>query len=159
MMKKVHYCKCRVNLSGQNCHTVIYNEFNPVTWPEVQVLMALHGDENVMDIVPVSIGEAWPSREKERLMQIYGPRVVEACFPGRAFRMELLMTGEEDLPMFLEPGAPSTKVHEPGNGNGDHPDDDDDDDDAAAKAPPSTTAVMKPGRHPRPVTPEMAKEA
>jgi hypothetical protein len=148
MASKIHYCRCRINLSGQNCHTVVYDQFNPVTWPEVQVLMQLHGEENVMDIVPVSIGECWVGQEKQRLVQIYGPRVVEACFPGRNFRMELLMTGDEQLPTYVEGGPSSTKVHPPTNG------DDEDDDDETAKVMPSTSAVMKPGRHLRPTPAE-----
>ena len=154
MIKKIHMCKCRINLSGQNCHTVIFSEFNPVSWPEVQVLMALHGEENVMDIVPASIGEAWPGREKERLVQLYGPRVVEACFPGRNFRMEMLMTGDEDLPVHVEGGAPSTKVATPGNGNGDDDEDDGGTEDASKKA--MMAPVFKPGRH---KPPEIPKEA
>jgi hypothetical protein len=155
MSKKIHYCKCRVNLSGQNCHIVNFNEFNPVTWPEVQVLMALHGEENVMDILPISIGEVYPNREKERLIQIYGLRVVEGCFPGRAFRMEMLMTGDEDLPPFVEGQAPSTKVATPGNG-----DDEDDGETETSKAAPATAPTFKPGRH-RPPSPllESAKGA
>jgi hypothetical protein len=153
-MKKIHYCKCRINLAGQNCHTVIYDAHNPVTWPEVQVLMALHDEENVMDIVPIGIGEVFhQAREKERLQSIYG-RIVEQCFPGRNFRMELMMTGDEDLPKYVE-GEISTKVAG-GNGNGDDEDDEDEGDDAAATALP----VFKPGRHHRPApTAEPPKEA
>lgn len=155
MTKKIHYCKCRLNLAGQNCHIVAYNEFNPVTWPEVQVLMALHGEENVMDIMPISIGEVYVGQEKERLVQIYGRRIVEACFPGRAFRMELLMTGDEDLPVHVE-GQVSTQPVAGKNGD----DDEDDGDDETGKPAPSTTPVFKPGRHARPTPPaEVPKEA
>ena len=104
MTKQVQYCRCRINLAGQNCHTIILNEYNPVTWPEVQILMQLHGEENVMDIAPVGIGEVWPSNEKTRLVNRYGVRVVEACFPGRNFRMEYMMTAETDLPRYDENG-------------------------------------------------------
>src|SRR3954462_3825940 len=97
-MSKVHYCRCRVNLAGQNCHIVSYDQHNPLTWPEVQVLQQLHGDENVMDIMPVRLGDAVPAREKERLVAIYGYRVVETVFPGRNFRMALMMTDDTQLP-------------------------------------------------------------
>ena len=50
--------------------------------------MFLHGEENVMEIMPVGIGETYPTNEKNRLASIYGFRPVEACFPGRSFRME-----------------------------------------------------------------------
>ena len=103
--QKVQYCRCKINLAGQNCHTVYFTEHNPVTWPEVQVLMFLHGEENVMDIMPVGIGETWPTTEKNRLASIYGSRPVETCFPGRSFRMEYLMTADTDLPFYVD-GVP-----------------------------------------------------
>jgi hypothetical protein len=103
-MQKIQYCRCKVNLAGQNCHTVNFDEFMPVTWPEVQVLMQLHGEENVMEIAPVGIGETYPSAEKNRLIGIYGKPVVETCFPGRAFRMEYMMA-DEALPWY-EDGKP-----------------------------------------------------
>jgi hypothetical protein len=152
MTKKIHYCRCRINLSGQNCHIVNYDEFNPVTWPEVQVLMQLHGEENVMDIIPVSIGEVYPTREKERLIQIYGFKVVEACFPGRAFRMDMMMTGDEGLPAYVEGQAPSTKIATPGNGE----DDEDDGETETAKAA-AIGPVFKPGRQRPALPPDIAK--
>ena len=142
-MAKIQYCTCRINLSGQNYHIVEYNADRPVTWPEVQVFMALHGEENIMNVMPVSVGEVYPSQEKERLIQLYGFKVVEACFPGRAFRMELMMTGDENLPPYIEGQMPSTKVQPNG-------DDDEDEDDEGVKEPPGVGATFKPGRHPRP---------
>src|SRR5207342_1983689 len=131
MSKQIQYCTCKVNLAGQNCHTVIYNEFNPVTWPEIQVLQALHGDENVMDIMPVGLGTVWPTEEKSRLIGIYGNRVVEACFPGRAFRMDYMMTEDVNLPRYEE-GKPSVLV--PPATNGDDEDDDGGEEVARAEA-------------------------
>lgn len=151
---KIHLCGCRINLAGQNCHIVNYDKFNPLSWPEVQVLQQLHGDENVMDIVPVSIGEATPGREKERLVAMYGSRVVETCFPGRNFRMQLLMTGDEDLSPYIEgepAGRSETSRSEPSaelqrNGDGDDDPDEVRRNLAAATAEP----VFKPSRHARP---------
>ena len=154
MTKQVQYCRCRINLAGQNCHTVIYDEYNPVTWPEIQVLMQLHGEENVMDVVPVGVGEVWPTQEKNRLAGIYGSRIVEQCFPGRAFRMDYMMTDDVDLPKYVE-GAISTRVAMPGNGNGD--DDEDDGEDEVMKNPP-LEPIFKPGRRGRPAA-EASKEA
>ena len=148
-MAKIHYCTCRINLSGQNCHIFHYDKFNPLTWPEVQVLMQLHGEENVMDVMPISIGEVSPSQEKERLRQIYGFRVVETCFPGRAFRMELMMTGDESLPVYVEGQAPKM--------NGD--DEDDDEDEVKRNLEGAGKPVFKPGKQRPPAHPEPAKEA
>ena len=96
------------------------------------MLQALHGDENVMDIMPIGIGEVWPTEEKNRLIGIYGREVVEACFPGRAFRMDYMMTDEVNLPRY-EGGKPSPPRSRPAitNGNGDDEEDDDGEDEVA----------------------------
>jgi hypothetical protein len=151
MSKQIQYCTCKINLAGQNCHTVIYGVQNPVTWPEVQVLQMLHGDENVMDVMPVGVGEVWPTEEKNRLISIYGHRIVEACFPGRAFRMEYMLTEEVDLPRY-DDGKPSTVVAPASNGD----DDDDDGEDEVAKAKANLEPIFKPARgrrSPPPPTP------
>ena len=143
MAKSIQYCVCKINLAGQNCHTVIYDKFNPVTWPEVQVLQALHGDEKVMDVMPVGMVEVWPTEEKNRLITIYGREVVEACFPGRAFRMDYVMTDEVNLPRY-ENGQLSTVVAPAiTNGNGDD-DEDDDGEDEIAKATTDLEPIFKP---------------
>jgi hypothetical protein len=155
MSKQIQYCTCKVNLAGQNCHTVIYGEHNPVTWPEVQVLQALHGDENVMDIMPVSLGQVWPTEEKNRLMSIYGYKVVEACFPGRAFRMDYMMTEDTALPYHME-SMPDLKAKAIANGNGDD-EDDDDSEDEVAKAKTQLEPIFKPsprGRRTPPPPPQ-----
>jgi hypothetical protein len=155
MTKKIQYCTCKINLAGQNCHTVIYGEFNPVTWPEVQVLMALHGDENVMDVMPIGIGEVWPTDEKNRLIGLYGGKIVEACFPGRAFRMDYTMTGEENLPLYANGEKVSVLVPTPGNGGGE--DEDDGEDEVARNlASAQLEPIFKPARGRKP---EQSKEA
>jgi hypothetical protein len=136
---QMHMCGCRINLSGQNCHIVNYDQFNALSWPEVQVLQQLHGDENVMDIVPISMGDAVPSREKERLVAIYGWKVVEACFPGRTFHMQLMMTGDNQLPVHVEGAAPQPD-----------PDDDDGDPGEVERNLAATTAAFRPSRAARP---------
>lgn len=171
-MKQIQYCRCKINLAGQNCHTVILDEYSPVTWPEVQILMQLHGEENVMDIAPVGIGEVWPTNEKNRLISKYGRRVVESCFPGRNFIMEYVMTADTDLPRYDEEGRllgaftqaptslappdprpapkeePRPPPQDPPGKDQDDGDDGDEDDVASAKATPSILApIFKPGRH------------
>jgi len=90
---KMHWCTCLIDLSGQGYHKYQFNQFDPVSWPEVQVLIALHGDENVMDIKACGIADVNPTQEKNRLLGKYG-LIVERVFPGRSFRMELTMPAE-----------------------------------------------------------------
>jgi hypothetical protein len=155
--QKIQYCTCKVNLAGQNCHVVFYSQFDAVTWPEVQVLQAIHGDENVMEIMPCGIGETWPTEEKNRLTAKYGHKVVEACFPGRAFRMEYMMTDDLSLPHYEE-GKPSTVVAAPAitNGNGD---DEEDEDDEVTKAQAALTPIFKPAPRGRRTPPPPDNEA
>ena len=154
-MANMHLCTCKVNLAGQGFTHVQFLETDPVSWPEAQVLIALHGDENVYDIKPVKTTDINHRIEKNRLLAKYG-WIVEKVFPGRNPRMEMLMPGEpEDQPRVDDDGKPV----EGGNGQPapapePAPDDDEDDDDAAVKTegaePPVAPAVFKPGRHPRP---------
>jgi len=139
---QMHWCTCRVNLSGQGYHIVKFEPSNPVSWPEVQVIMMIHGDENVTDVMPISISDAHPVREKERLIGKYGFPPVEACFPGRSFRMELMLGDNTELPKSDDFGAAISAEEE------DAP--------AGGLEPPLAPPVMRPGRQ-RP--PEVAKEA
>lgn len=148
---KMHLCSCKVNLSGQGLTLVHINEFDPVSWPEVQVLMLLHGEENVYDIKPVKITEVNHRMEKERLAIKYGWKPVEQIFPGRNPRMEMLMPGETETQPHVDDLGHAVSA----NGNGDKPtppDDEEDDDDAAVTTTdaPGVAPVFKPGRHPRP---------
>jgi len=158
--KTMQYCRCRINLAGQNFTVVNFDEFNAVTWPEIQVLMAMHGEENVMDIVPVGVTETYPTTEKNRLAALYGARIVEQCFPGRSFRMEFMMTEDADLPAYFdgravdgpkpppEPAKPAKPANPPPQDppGTDH-DDGEDEDTPAAAAAGKLEPIFKPGRH------------
>ena len=135
----MHWCTGKVNLSGQGFTIVVYEKQDPISWPEAQVLMALHGDENVYDLKPCANADVTARNEKERLLIKYGG-IAEKVFPGYSPRMEMLM-----------PGEPEQIAN--GNGNGEpHPGpapDDDEDDDGNGKPaePPAGPAVFKPGKH------------
>jgi hypothetical protein len=122
-INKMHWCACEVNLAGQGFTVLNFHEFNPASWPEVQVLMQIHGEENVFNIKPVRLSETTPRLEKDRLIAKYNYRDVEKAFPGRVFRMEMLMPGEDTdqvraaddgvaisgaEPEFAEPKGPTT---------------------------------------------------
>lgn len=147
---KMHWCTARVNLLGQGFHTVWFSPEDAVSWPEVQVLISLHGEENVFDIKPVSIAEVNSRLEKDRLIAKYG-MMVERVFPGRAFQMEMLMPAQtENLPASDNLGIP-TGEHPTGNGgNGNGEDDEDDDQPAQPDQSQPAPAAFKPGKHPRP---------
>lgn len=151
---KMHWCTGKANLSGQNYTIVVFEKSNAISWPEAQVLMALHGSENIYEIKPCLISDVDLRQEKDRLAAKYG-RIVEQVFPGYAPRMETLMPGEtEDQLLADAEGNPiqlaGARTPNATNGNGDGPDDEDDDDNGKPADPPSGPAVFKPGKHPPP---------
>lgn len=168
-MPKMHWCTARVNLAGNGYTVVWFDTTSMVSWPEIQVIMLLHGEENVFEIKARGIGETSIAAEKERLQLKYGFKPVEHVFPGRAPRMETLMPAEtQALPLTDMYGAivdPHALISANGNGHPveeppaptpppvppDNQDDDEDGEETAGPAePPSGPAVFKPGKHPRP---------
>ena len=163
-MQKMHWCTANLNLSGQGFTVIWFDATNPISWPEAQVLMVVHGEENIYDIKPIAIGETTVTDEKQRLVNKYRHQPVEHVFPGRNPRMETLMPAEtEPLPLansygLIESASVLVSV------NGTHPpveepppapkpppaDQDDDDDEEDAKPATPAPAVFLPGKHPRP---------
>jgi len=134
----MHWCTGKVNLSGQNFTIVVFDNISPISWPEAQVLMALHGEENVYDLKRCATTDTTPRAEKERLLLKYG-NVAEKVFPGYSPRMEALMPGEPEEQPHSNNGEPKPTPQ---------PDDDDDgDEDAKGVDPPAGPAVFKPGKH------------
>jgi hypothetical protein len=79
---------------GGDIRTVMpRGEFNPVSWPEIDVLRTLHGDEAVTDVKPIAKVQQTAKAEKLRLTHIYGAATVEDVFPGKNPQMELDMPG------------------------------------------------------------------
>src|SRR5262245_3320551 len=99
----MHWVTARVNLSGQNFYILDILAADPISWPEAQVLMALHGEENVFEIKPCGVSNSSPTGEKNRLLAKYPPKKVDEVFPGRMPRMEMCVPGyEEDHPNRLD---------------------------------------------------------
>ena len=61
---KMHWCTGKINLSGQGFMIVDVGAHEPISWPEAQVLMALHGDENVYELKPCAIARRSAVDEK-----------------------------------------------------------------------------------------------
>jgi len=132
----MHWCICKVNVAGQGFQVHEFNEHGPVSWPEVHVLSALHGEDNIYEIKPVRVSETTPRVEKERLMVKYGQAVVERTFPGRVFRMEMQMPGEEVDQARVSSEGDRLAIS----------DSSEDDDEADNSALPPPGAVFKPGK-------------
>jgi hypothetical protein len=89
-----HLCSCMIDNAGEGTNVLCRGAENPVPWPEIAVLMEVHGEQSVYDIRPVALGSReTPLREKERMMSIYGRDVVELVYAGKRFNMEFFMPG------------------------------------------------------------------
>lgn len=101
----MHYCEAKLKIAGDNRTIVVRDSFRPISWPEIDVLRALHGEDAVMDVKPFVHVERSAKDEKERLRQIYGP-VVEDIYPGRNPQMEMDAAGAklpEQIPLWRDP--------------------------------------------------------
>lgn len=85
----MHFCTAYVAIAGDKGQVVHRNLFNPVSWPEIEVLRHVHGDDAVLEVKPFVHVSQDVRAERERLRLIYGDEAINACFPGRNPRMEI----------------------------------------------------------------------
>jgi hypothetical protein len=91
----MHFCTCVVAITEDNGNTVHRNEYTPVSWPELEVISALHGPASLSQVTPFVKVRQSPERERDRLLNIYGAIVVQqvdampAIYPGRHPNMPL----------------------------------------------------------------------
>jgi hypothetical protein len=89
-----HLCACMIDVANEKTNVLSRGAENPVPWPEILVLQAIHGDQAIYDIRPVALGSReTPAREKERMTSIYGRDTVEGVYAGKSFNMEWFMPG------------------------------------------------------------------
>jgi hypothetical protein len=98
----MHFCVALVAIANDDQQVVPRGPFEPISWPEVEVLRTLHGDEAVREVKPFVYVEQTAKAEKERLGLIYGEVVHKQVWVGRNARMEL-DAAEMTL---LDPGTP-----------------------------------------------------
>lgn len=85
----MHFCTAYVQIAGDRDQTVYRDEYSPVSWPEVELLRSIHGDQAVHEVKPF-VRVDYPARaERERLVLHYGkPYVDEAFGQGRGDKIE-----------------------------------------------------------------------
>lgn len=71
--------KAEVCVGGLITNTVVKE---PVTAAEIVILRKIHGDDAVKNIKPLGNKNRPYQKEFDRLLRAYGPRKVEASFPG-----------------------------------------------------------------------------
>jgi len=73
---------CAIAVGGDD-HSIVRREYDTaVTFPELLILKALHGPENVRDIADAGDVARDPDDERERLRSLYGNAIVMQVFPG-----------------------------------------------------------------------------
>lgn len=73
---------CAVAVAGDD-HSIVRREYDTaVTFPELLILKALHGPENVRDIADAGDVSRDPDDERQRLRSLYGHTIVAQVFPG-----------------------------------------------------------------------------
>lgn len=88
-MPAISICTCQVSLSEDTRQVVFRGPTRPVTWPEIDVLLYLHGPDAVSDITVIDTKETTVPEEFERLQLRYGAAAVAQLFPGKRPAMQL----------------------------------------------------------------------
>lgn len=97
----MHFCTAYIALAGDEQQVAYRGPFDPISWPEVEVLRQVHGDEAVRNVKPFVFVEQDARAEQQRLLLIYGTVVTDAVYRGRKPVIEM-DAAEMDI---LEPGA------------------------------------------------------
>jgi hypothetical protein len=98
----MHFCTAMIAIANDDQQVVYRGPFEPVSWPEIEVLRTIHGDEAVRNVKPFVFVEQTMKAEKERLGLIYGGVVSEKVWVGRNAHMEL----DAAEMTALDPGTP-----------------------------------------------------
>lgn len=83
---------CEVQLAGDMRNTVVRGSHNPVSWPEMFVLQAIHGPDSVINIrYDRSDACNIPHEEYRRLQSIYSMEYLTRVYPGGNPNIQLEM--------------------------------------------------------------------
>lgn len=75
----MHFCEAKIVINEGR--TIVWRDrWNPVSWPELEVIRQLHGSDAVRDVKPFVAVEQDPVREVARLRAIYGTGAIGKTF-------------------------------------------------------------------------------
>jgi hypothetical protein len=80
----MHFCTAAVAIGGDTRNTMIRGEFSPVSWPEIEILRIVHGDQSITDVSPFVRVPQSPREERARLADIYGEPPLAVAWGGRS---------------------------------------------------------------------------
>ncbi len=79
----MHFCKAKIAIGGDNRNVFAAGPFAPVSWPEILVLQAVHGEQSIDEVEPFAIADQSPRDERDRLARKYGDAVLSEVFGGK----------------------------------------------------------------------------
>lgn len=104
---------CKLHVAGDIRSVSVKSERNPVSYPEVLILRAIHGDDSVRDIEPCLVEHVTRTEQNEPnyLAMRYGPGLVQQMFPG--VRPQMPFDAEQDPHFIGEDSAPRKRSGRP----------------------------------------------
>jgi hypothetical protein len=92
------FCTAKISLGGDDRNIMTRDRFNPVSWPEIEIIRLMHGEQSVSEVSPfVRVNQA-PRAERERLALIYGEAPLMQCWGGKNPPHEMEAPGEFEMP-------------------------------------------------------------
>ena len=108
----MHFCTAMVMVAGDKDQIVYRDEFNPISWPEVELLRSIHGDDAVFQVKPFVRVNQSPREERNRLVLRYGREYVDLAFgQGRNNAIEM-EAAEAEISHGAEWKNPLTQLEE-----------------------------------------------
>ena len=78
----MHFCTAKINITGDLNNVRYRDQWAPVSWPELEVIKLLHGDDSVTEVETFAIVRQPPKAERDRLVEIYGEEAVSHIWGG-----------------------------------------------------------------------------
>jgi hypothetical protein len=85
----MHFCKATIALGEDVRNVVVRDQFSPISWPEMEIIRATHGDASVTEIIPFVSVRQTPRAERQRLALIYGDDACSDAWGGRTGPSEM----------------------------------------------------------------------
>jgi len=89
----MHFCTVHVAIGGDQRNIMYRDPFAPVSWPEVEVLRTIHGDDAIGEIIPFVDVKQTPKAERDRLAMKYPEEILASIWGGRSAPTELKAPG------------------------------------------------------------------
>lgn len=94
----MHFCRAKIAIGGDNMNVFNATEFDPVSWPEILVLQAVHDETSVTDVEPFATVQQSSRDERQRLSEKYKEKIVAEVFGGRQGPNEMEAPGVTIVP-------------------------------------------------------------